>query len=227
MTESPRLDRQQRKSRAALQQALVMLVRSKPYADITIDDVVGCADVARGTFYAHYPDKDALLAAATQDLVDDLARDVVAASWVGAGTDWRFDCSGLLTLLDHVERDSGLYRLVISGEAGPQPRWAVIDTLHETAREVFMAATENGLVPRQPLGLTVTAYVGGLLAVVEDWIEAMHEPDAREIAAGFMQQHAPGLEWALGFEPGQLRFAGLSTAGPASVPPVLRVVETE
>src|SRR4051794_32963967 len=105
MTETPRLDRRQRKSRAALQGALVTLVGAKPYAEITVDDVVDTADVARGTFYAHYGDKAALLAAATQDLIDDLACDVAAASWVGAGSDWRFDGSGLLTLLRHIERN--------------------------------------------------------------------------------------------------------------------------
>ena len=227
MTETRGLDRRQRRSRAALRRSLVALIGSKPYADITIDDVISGADVARGTFYAHYPDKAALLAEATQDLIDDLASDVAAASWVGAGTDWRFDGSGLLTLLVHVERNSELYRLVISGEAGPQPRRTVIETLHETARAVFMAATEHGLVPRQHLGLTVTAYVGALLAVVEDWIDAMHEPDPPEIAAGFMQQQAPGLEWALGFQPGELRFAGLNRALTAAGPPALRVVEAE
>ncbi len=225
MTGTTHLDRRQRKSRAALQRSLVALIGSKPYADITIDDVVTGADVARGTFYAHYPDKAALLAAATQELIDELACDVAAASWVGAGTDWRFDGSGLLTLLRHVERNSELYRLVISGEGGPQPRRAVIETLHETARAVFMTAIEHGLAPRQHLGLTVTAYVGALLAVVEDWIDAMHEPDPPEIAAGFMQQQAAGLEWALGFQPGTVRFAGLSTELATIGPPALRVVE--
>src|SRR5690349_8231068 len=101
--EQPRLDRRQRKSRAALQGALITLIGAKPYAEITIDDVVDTADVARATFYAHYDDKAALLAAATQRLIDEMAEDVTAQSWVGAGTDWRFDGRGLLALLGHVE----------------------------------------------------------------------------------------------------------------------------
>src|SRR3954452_9909375 len=95
--ESPPLDRRQRKSRAALQGARVPLISRKTDADITIDDVAETADVARATFYAHYSDKAALLAAATQRLIDDMAADGTAVSWVGAGSQWGFDGGGVLT----------------------------------------------------------------------------------------------------------------------------------
>jgi AcrR family transcriptional regulator len=204
--EIPRLDRRQRKSRAALQGALVTLVARKAYAEITIDDVAETADVARATFYAHYTDKAALLAAATQRLIDDMAEDVTAVSWVGAGTDWHFDGSGLLSLLGHVDRNRDLYRLVISGEGGPLPRRTLIETFHATAHQVFIAAEQHGHQPRQPLDLTVTAFVGALLAVLEDWIDRSDRPEAADLAVKFMQQQAGGLEWALGFEPGQLQY---------------------
>jgi AcrR family transcriptional regulator len=205
--EIPRLDRRQRKSRAALQAALTTLIARKAYAEITIDDVAETADVARATFYAHYNDKTALLVAATEQLIDDMASDVTAVSWVGAGTDWHFDGSGLLALLGHVERNRDLYRLVISGEGGPLPRRSLIETFQTTARGVFTAGQQHGRKPRQSLDLTVTAFVGALLAVVEDWISASDRLDAGDLAVSFMQQQAGGLEWALGFEPGQLVYS--------------------
>ena len=67
-----RPDRRQRKSRAALQQALVRLIAEKPYDEITIEDVTETADVARATFYAHYKDRAALLTEAIQELIRDL-----------------------------------------------------------------------------------------------------------------------------------------------------------
>jgi AcrR family transcriptional regulator len=207
VAETPRLDRRQRKSRAALQGALVTLIARKPYAEITIDDVAETADVARATFYAHYTDKAALLAAATQRLIDEMAEDVSAVSWVGAGTDWHFDGSGLLAVLGHVERNCDLYRLVITGEGGPEPRRTLIETFHATGRRVFAAAQQHGHQTRQPLDLTVTAFVGALLAVLEDWIDGSDRLDAGDLAVTFMQQQAGGLEWALGFEPGQLQYS--------------------
>ena len=204
--EQPRLDRRQRKSRAALQAALLTLIARKPYAEITIDDVAETADVARATFYAHYDDKTALLSAATQKLIDDMSADVTAASWVGAGDDWRFDGSGLLALLRHVERNQDLFRLVITGEGGPAARRTLIETFRDTAESVFSAAEQHGRPLRQPLQLTVTAFVGALLAVLEDWIDSRRQIDALDLAVRFMQHQAGGLEWALGFEPGDLRY---------------------
>ena len=202
-----RLDRRQRKSRAALQGALVTLVASKPYAEITIDDVVATADVARGTFYAHYTDKADLLSAATQSLLDELTADVVAVAWVGAGSDWRFDGGALLSLLQHMERNRALYRLVITGEGGRTPRAQVVGTLRRTTAGIFSAAESSGLTLRQPLARTVSAFVGALLAVVEDWLHGAMDVPLDELAVSFMHHQAGGLDWALGLEPGQIHYA--------------------
>ena len=213
--ETPRLDRRQRKSRAALQGALATLIGQKPYAEITIDDVAATADVARATFYAHYTDKADLLASATQRLIDELAADVAPASWTGAGTDWTYDGGGLLALLRHIERNRDLYKLVITGEGGPLPRREVIDTLRKTATGVFVVAEQSGRPPRQPLELTVATFVGALLAVLEDWIDGTLTLSAEDLAVTFMQHQVGGLEWAFGFEPGEIRFTMQRPSGDA------------
>lgn len=54
-------DRRVRRTRAALHRALIELMLSRPYARITVRDIIDRADVGRSTFYAHYRDKDDLL----------------------------------------------------------------------------------------------------------------------------------------------------------------------
>src|SRR5436190_14790188 len=75
------LDRRQRKTRSALDAALLQLIAERPYAGITVEDIVNAADVARATFYAHYKDKDDLLAAANERLMSDLMTTVADVSW--------------------------------------------------------------------------------------------------------------------------------------------------
>jgi len=65
-------DRRQRKSRAALQQALLTLISTKAYDSITVEDITELADVARATFYAHCKDKPALLMEVSRELVEEL-----------------------------------------------------------------------------------------------------------------------------------------------------------
>jgi AcrR family transcriptional regulator len=55
------LDRRVRRTRFAVQNALIRLMVEKEYEDITVADIVERADIVRSTFYVHYADKDDVL----------------------------------------------------------------------------------------------------------------------------------------------------------------------
>jgi AcrR family transcriptional regulator len=57
----PALDPRIRRTRDLLQQALVNLLETKEFDKISVQDITDQAGVNRATFYAHYPDKFALL----------------------------------------------------------------------------------------------------------------------------------------------------------------------
>ncbi|MGW0708139.1 TetR/AcrR family transcriptional regulator [Streptomyces sp. NPDC002643] len=65
-------DRRVRRTRAALQRALIDLVEERDLAHISVADVVERADVNRSTFYAHYQDVHELAEAACTSMIDDL-----------------------------------------------------------------------------------------------------------------------------------------------------------
>ena len=56
-----RLDPRIRRTRQLLQDALRKLLDQKGFDDITVQDITEAATLNRATFYAHYPDKFALL----------------------------------------------------------------------------------------------------------------------------------------------------------------------
>ena len=56
-----KLDPRIRRTRALLHDALRKLLEQKGFDDITIQDITEAATLNRATFYAHYPDKFALL----------------------------------------------------------------------------------------------------------------------------------------------------------------------
>jgi AcrR family transcriptional regulator len=55
------LDPRIRRTRELLQQALAKLLEQKDFEKISVQDITDAATVNRATFYAHYPDKFALL----------------------------------------------------------------------------------------------------------------------------------------------------------------------
>lgn len=55
------MDPRAERSRSALRNAILMLIKQKPYDEIQIKDITDCADTGRVTFYRHYANKEELL----------------------------------------------------------------------------------------------------------------------------------------------------------------------
>ena len=62
------MDRRQRKSREAIVSAFADLLSKKQFSEITVGEIIECADVGRATFYAHFETKDFLLKALCEEL---------------------------------------------------------------------------------------------------------------------------------------------------------------
>lgn len=91
--QNERIDRRRVRTRAALLRAGQTLFATRSVDGVSIDDIVAVADVAKGSFYNHFPDKDALarelahharlaveaLVARVSDGIDDPAERVARA----------------------------------------------------------------------------------------------------------------------------------------------------
>jgi AcrR family transcriptional regulator len=62
-------DRRVQKTRTLLHEALVSLIREKPYDEIVVKEILDRANVGRSTFYTHYRNKDELLASGIHDML--------------------------------------------------------------------------------------------------------------------------------------------------------------
>ncbi len=60
------------RSKRLIREALVSLMRAKPFEKITITDIVKEADINRGTFYAHFKDTSEVLESIKENAVEEL-----------------------------------------------------------------------------------------------------------------------------------------------------------
>src|SRR6266516_4018199 len=74
-----RVERRRAKVRAQLLEAARQVFLERGYQDATITEIVQVADIAMGTFYLHFRDKEELLVALAQDTLQVLREQVHAA----------------------------------------------------------------------------------------------------------------------------------------------------
>lgn len=70
---TPVKDARVRKTQRRLREALVSLVHEKSYPAIVVNEILERADVGRSAFYAHFSNKDALLASGISEMLHSTA----------------------------------------------------------------------------------------------------------------------------------------------------------
>lgn len=198
------MDRRQARTRRALQQALLDLIEQKPWPEITVEDLTEAADIARPTFYAHFPDKAALLEDATQQLLGELSERVLAAS---PRNEPVYRGAGVAEIFRHADEHRALYRLLTGAEGSGRPRTALVTVLRGLAASVFEPLAESlGGTPPLPMHEITAAFTGAGVAVLHDWLRGEIEGAPEDVAVRFMRGQIGGIEWMLGLGPGTFRF---------------------
>jgi AcrR family transcriptional regulator len=162
MTQPPRHPRAER-TRAALIAAARRLYSEHPVDAVTVDDIVQAAEVGKGSFYNHFPDREALVRAIS---ADGRARIERAVAHSNAGIEdparrlVRAVCTYLRCALDDPEGAGVLVR-IHSGHTSltaPLNRGLVADIASGLAAGRFQVATaESGVL--YVLGVTQIALV--------------------------------------------------------------------
>ena len=90
------LDRRQRKTRAAIFNALRTLMEQKQYTTITVQEIINEANIGRSTFYAHFETKDDLLQSLCSDIFHHVFTDLLPQE------EDSLDCRNLELKLGHI-----------------------------------------------------------------------------------------------------------------------------
>jgi AcrR family transcriptional regulator len=165
-------DRRPARSRKALSDAFVSLLREKPYAKISIQAIVARANVGRSTFYEHFENKEQLMLWGHDHLKELILGN--AGPGPSGAPQLRF-----LGLYRHLAESREMAKALGRGPAGEIISGFLRDTLRRNL-EAQAARTEpsasgrgarpNAKEARARIALLSEAAAAGLVAVMWRWV---------------------------------------------------------
>jgi len=173
------IDRRVARTRTALFDALVRLIRRADYDRITVEDILREADVGRSTFYSHFTSKGDLL----QKSLNRLKEELLEAS------DAQHGWTPTRALFEHISRHADLRAKLAGGGGAPVLAKAVSDLLATLLR--------SWLPPKMPDSVPRDLIVGFMVAALEStirwWLEKRPSLSPVEVDRLFMRLISEGL----------------------------------
>ena len=186
------LDRRSRRTRHALQAALISLILEKGYDSVTIEEITERADLGRTTFYLHFRDKEELLMHAIDNICDDFIQQHEALlALVDSSKTARHALHGntderiLYHIFAHARENADLYKVMLRGEGGATASKRFTQIIQdETVRRLSQL---QNLTIKVPLEVFAVFFSGTLVELVTWWLE-MDQPYPIEEMVAFYQQ---------------------------------------
>lgn len=185
--EGRRIDRRVARTHASLQDALIALIPERGYASITVEDVCSRANVGRSTFYAHYPDKEALRAATIDAHLHSLTRPHETSS-DEVPHERLFAFS--LPMFEHARAARALHMALVA-DGGDAIHNAVRERIRRSIRDELSGSPVDATAI--PVALVVHFIAGAFVSVLGWWLSEERDISAEEADRMFQQLVRSGL----------------------------------
>lgn len=184
------MDRRVQRTQQLLRQALADLILTKRYDKITVQEIIDKANVGRSTFYAHFQDKEDLLASSFAELASDLNRHLREETHPPD----EMHLVHSMHFFEHAEVHHQLYQAMIEGGGS--------DFLVETVRQYIHASIETHFAvfwsKTRPFPIPLPALAhylaGALLSLLMWWLRAERPYTPAQMEAMFEALAQPGIQ---------------------------------
>ena len=188
MTTDTPIDRRSARTRDLLLAALPDLMAERGFERLTTQNIIDRAGVGRATFYAHFDNKEELLAASVGRL----------RAWLEAmRSQYPAQPFGfMLPFFDHLASHRAIYRTTFERES----EVSVERLIRAMMRELVRAELIANRTPQQDdaaIELATQFVVSTLWAVIVWWMDGGARQSPAEVHAVFRRLASPGLELAL------------------------------
>lgn len=163
------LDARLRRTRRALSDALVELLETQTFDDVSIRQITARAAVGYATFYRHYASKEDLLHEVAAAAVDKL---VERATPIVFTADMRESCRTVCAL---VEESRGLWRALLTGTGSGVVREEFVRRIRR------LRGRYTGVPGPLPAELQLICATGATLDILAWWLSQQPSPPAAQV----------------------------------------------
>ncbi len=175
--------------RTTMMQAAVQVFAEKGYYAATVRDIVKASDVAIGTFYFYFPDKETLFVHLYEETADFLLQTIDQA--VRSRSDLAQQLSrGIQAYLNIAVYEPAVVQLLLVGGVGAIPslqakRTAFRERMVRLWQRPLDQAINDGVIPKQNSRRVAEAFAGAFDEVI---LQLLATPEPEEAAASVIQE---------------------------------------
>lgn len=184
-------DRRARRTRQLLRSTLLALLKEKRYQEISVQDIIERADVARSTFYTHYLDKDDLLTGDQGIFAEHLGQQLASHA-----DDKNAPVSSSRAWFYHIQAQVPVLKVIAKDPAMDLAMKTLRGIIHRSVAEGIQAHAhvENSSMP---LSLIVDYLTDTLMTLIQWWFKDGMKYTPEQMEEMFQQLVMPGVLSAL------------------------------
>ncbi|MBB6634996.1 TetR/AcrR family transcriptional regulator [Cohnella thailandensis] len=170
----PYPDRRVRKTKEILKSSLLTLMQEKSFQQISITELVSHADCTRGTFYAHYEQKEDLLDEMIEEMFERMT-EAYRRPYAGMSmVDFNELPGSSIVLFDHFTENRTFYKVMLD----PRTNYNFRETLTRRMDRLFRKDFEFIVTERDAhidTKLFGTYRIHGIIGLILEWIDSDFE----------------------------------------------------
>lgn len=180
-------DRRSKRTRKALGDALVELMLTKRFDDITVQDILERANIGRSTFYAHYTDKEQLLMAQIERMIHQLE-----AYTIEMGQQHNVLLPSL-ELFRHVQEQRRLMQAFVWGRGAEMLTRDFQGQVSKIIEQNLLSLTDNAAGFSVPLPVVANFVASTFLMLLRWWFDEDMRHTPEQMDAMFQKLVMPGV----------------------------------
>lgn len=202
---NPKVDRRSLRTRQALRNALLALIKEKGFEAVSVEEITERANLGRATFYLHYQDKEDLLLDEFREIASnrvELLSEIPVSIWKSNKdslelSDGRAPVMPLLLVFEHAVQNAELYRILLKGQSSQRIAGQIREIIAESINAIIQTRIQSDPPPAPmevPVELLAAYFSGALMSSLNWWLEQGTLPEPEEMARMFQHLFFPGVK---------------------------------